>query len=397
MVQVHPGCVNVELHREGADRLEVFALWCKLWAVIGLIFQHVREAMQPSSRFGSAPRNRAIDLRSDTVTQPDADMRRAMAEAEVGDDVFGDDPTVGMIEERFAHLLGKEVSVLFPTGTQSNLSAILAHCGRGDEMLVGNRYHSYHDEAGGASALGGVAYCPLEVAADGSIEPQQIDQAVKADDPHYTKTRLLCLENTVAGTAVPLSRMREAAAAARRNGLAVHLDGARLFNAATALDENPASFAEVADTVSVCLSKGLGTPAGTMLASSRRLEHSIRRNRKILGGGMRQTGILAAAGLHALDHNVGRLQEDHRRAAALAEFLKNLPASAGFKVRLATNMVWFTPRPEDFAPLGEFLTAKGILVGLRRPTMRIVLHLGIGDEDIKLVAGEFGNFYRDET
>ena len=349
--------------------------------------------MQIYASSAASPRNRQIDLRSDTVTQPDPGMRRAMADAEVGDDVFGDDPTVRRIEERFADMVGKEVSVFFPTGTQSNLSAILAHCGRGDEMLVGNRFHTFHDEAGGASALGGVAYCPLPVAEDGSVEPHEIDQAVKADNPHYPRTRLLCIENTVAGTAVPLPRMREAAAAARRRGLAVHLDGARLFNAAAELGEKPSAVAEMADTVSVCLSKGLGTPAGTMLASSRKLEHPIRRNRKILGGGMRQTGILAAAGLHALDHNVERLHEDHRRAAMLAERLGNLPAGPEAKVKLATNMVWFTPGQADFAPLGEFLSERGILVAGRRPVMRIVLHLGISDEDIELVAGEFGNYY----
>ena len=350
--------------------------------------------MQPSTSSASPARNRLIDLRSDTVTRPDRAMRQAMADAEVGDDVFGDDPTVRRIEERFAELVGKEVSVFFPTGTQSNLSAILAHCARGDEMLVGNRYHSFHDEAGGASALGGVAYCPLPVAEDGSIDPQEIDQAVKADNPHYPRTRLLCIENTVAGTAVPLSRMREAAAAARRRGLAVHLDGARLFNAAAELGEKPSAVAEVADTVSVCLSKGLGTPAGTMLASHRKLEHSIRRNRKILGGGMRQTGILAAAGLHALDHNVERLNEDHRRAAILAERLGNLPIGSGAKVNLATNMVWFTPGQADFEPLGEFLAGRGILVGGRKPVMRIVMHLNVGDEDIDQVAEEFSNYYR---
>ena len=349
--------------------------------------------MQLSTSSALPPPNRLIDLRSDTVTQPDRAMRRAMADAEVGDDVFGDDPTVKRIEERFADMLGKEVSVFFPTGTQSNLSAILAHCGRGDEMLVGNRYHTFHDEAGGASALGGVAYCPLPVSEDGSIEPHEIDKAVKVDDPHYPRTRLLCIENTVAGTAVPLSRMREATAAARSRGLAVHLDGARLFNAATELGEKPSTVAEVADTVSVCLSKGLGTPAGTMLASCGKLEHSIRRNRKILGGGMRQTGILAAAGLHALDHNVERLHEDHRRASMLAERLGNLPAGSETTVKSATNMVWFTPRQTDFEPLREFLAGRGILVGGRKPVIRVVLHLGIGDEDIDQVAEGFSSYY----
>ena len=350
--------------------------------------------MQISTSQPTALRNRVTDMRSDTVTQPSEGMRQAMSRAQVGDDVFGDDPTVIEIEERFAEMLGKEVAVFFPTGTQSNLSAILAHCGRGDEILVGDRYHTYHDEAGGASALGGVAYCPLPVAADGSIAPEDIDAAVKADDPHYTQSRLLCLENTVAGTAVSLQKSGDAAKAGRRHGLSVHLDGARLFNAATDLEVEPAELAGIADTVSVCLSKGLGTPAGTMLAASRTLERSIRRNRKILGGGMRQTGILAAAGLYALDNNVERLHEDHRRAAQLAENLSGVTGNRGAQVKLATNMVWFTPAERDFKSLAEFLTSRGILVGARRPAMRIVVHLGISDDDIEIVSGAFLEFYR---
>ncbi len=349
--------------------------------------------MQISTHSSPTNRNRQIDLRSDTVTQPDAGMRQAMADAVVGDDVFGDDPCVIEIEERFAELLGKDIAVIFPTGTQSNLSAILSHCGRGDEILVGDCYHTYHDEAGGASALGGVAYCPLPVEPDGSIEPRSIKHAVKIDDPHYADTRLLCLENTVAGSAIPLSGMQAAADAARQCGLAVHLDGARLMNAATELGEHPSSLAEVADTVSVCLSKGLGCPAGTMLAASRNLERSIRRNRKILGGAMRQTGILAAAGLYALDNNVERIHEDHRRAAMLADRLEDLPASSETNVKLSTNMVWFTPREQEFERLRSFLSSKGILVAGRRPVMRLVVHLGIDDRDIDIAATEILKFY----
>ncbi len=351
--------------------------------------------MQISSEPFHAPRNRIIDLRSDTVTKPDNGMRRAMAEADVGDDVFGDDPTVNAIEAQFAELLGKDIAVFFPTGTQSNLSAILAHCGRGDEMLVGDRYHTYHDEAGGASALGGVAYCPLPVETDGSLDPDTINDAVKIDDSHYPRTRLLCLENTVAGKAVPVAKIQSSAAAARANHLSVHLDGARLFNAATELCVEPAAIAEVADTASVCLSKGLGTPAGTMLAANADLEHSIRRNRKILGGGMRQTGILAAAGLYAIKHNIDRLHEDHRRAALLHDRLANLPARHGAAAELATNMVWFTPGGDHARPLAEFLAGRGILIGSRPPVMRIVVHLGINDEDIEMVASEIEAYFRE--
>ena len=336
-----------------------------------------------------------IDLRSDTVTQPDPGMRDAMAAAEVGDDVYGDDPTVKLLEQRFARLLGKDASVFFPTGTQSNLAAILAHCGRGDEMLVGSNYHTYHYEAGGASVFGGIAVSPLPVASDGSIEAADIEAAVKADDPHYPQTKLLSIENTVAGNAIRRDRMMSAATAARNSGLSVHLDGARLFNAAAELGEEPASLAMAADTVSVCLSKGLGAPAGTMLSCGKRLERQIRRNRKILGGGMRQTGILAAAGLYALDRNIRRLSEDHRRAAALTARIADFSEEFGVRARSATNMVWMTPEPEDFEPLGKFLQTQGILVGRRRPTMRIVVHLGIGDDDIDAAAGAIHGYFMD--
>ena len=335
----------------------------------------------------------SVDLRSDTVTRPCAGMRRAMAEAKVGDDVFGDDPTVKELERRSAELLGKDAAVFFPTGTQSNLAAILSHCGRGDEMIVGRSYHTYAYEAGGASALGGVVFCPLQVDTDGALDPYEIASAVKADDPHNPRTRLLCLENTVSGKPLPHAAMESSARAAREHGLAIHLDGARIFNAAAALGTSASRIASVADSVSACLSKGLGTPAGTMLAGSEPFARMARRNRKILGGGMRQSGVLAAAGLYALEHNVGRLPEDHRRADLLADALRKLPASAELDVRHATNMLFVTPRKEDHASLISFLARRSVLVGNKFPTIRIVMHLGIGDDDVEAAAAAFKEFY----
>ena len=334
-----------------------------------------------------------VDLRSDTVTRPSVGMRRAMAEAKVGDDVLGDDPTVKELERRSAALLGKDEAVFFPTGTQSNLAAILSHCGRGDEMIVGRSYHTYAYEAGGASALGGVVFCPLRVGADGALDPDEIASAVKADDPHNPRTRLLCLENTVSGKPVPFVCMESSTRAAREHGLAIHLDGARIFNAAAALGMSASRIASLADSVSVCLSKGLGTPAGTMLAGSGPFARMARRNRKILGGGMRQSGVLAAAGLYALEHNVERLPEDHRRAGLLADALGKLPASAELDVSHATNMVFVTPRREDHASLISFLARRSVLVGNKFPTIRIVMHLGIGDDEVEAAAAAFKEFY----
>lgn len=345
------------------------------------------------SIIGKTSRNHVIDLRSDTVSKPTPGMRKAMAEADVGDDVYGDDPTVNALESRFAELLGKDVATFFPSGTQSNLAAMMSHCGRGDEILVGNSYHTFKSEAGGASALGGIVFCPLPIEPDCSLHPDVIRAAIKPDDPHMPRTRLLCLENTVSGTAIPLVTLTASAATARNAGLAIHLDGARLFNAATELGIHVRELASVADTVSVCLSKGLGSPAGTLLASSADLKPQIRRNRKILGGGMRQTGILASAAIYALDHHVDRLSEDHRRAKLLAEGLRSLPDGSGIEVRQATNMLFVTPRREDHGALVGHLAARGISVGTGVPTMRFVVHLGIDDSDIETTIDAFSEFY----
>ena len=333
------------------------------------------------------------DFRSDTVTQPSEGMLRAMTSTVVGDDVYGDDPTVNRLEKRFAEMLGKEMSVFFPSGTQSNLSAILAHCGRGSELLVGKIYHTYVFEAGGASVLGGVSFTPLPTEQDGSIRTEDIVAHVKPDDPHFPETRLLCLENTVNGAAIPLAKLRENSDRARELGLKVHLDGARLFNAATELAIAPSDIADIADTVSVCLSKGLGAPAGTMLAGSASMARSIRRNRKILGGGMRQSGYLAAAGLYALDNNLERLGEDHTRAKNLVGLLADLQDRPGIRISQNTNMVFLEPKPDDHQPLLQYLQSNGFLVTGKKPAFRFVTHLGIDDDDVVMFAQTIREYF----
>jgi threonine aldolase len=337
------------------------------------------------------------DLRSDTVTQPDAPMRQAIAEAQVGDDVYGDDPTVNELEAYAADLLGKEAAVFFPSGTQSNLSAVLAHCQRGEEVILGSGYHVYNNEAAGASVLGGVALYPIAEEPDGALSPEAIAAAVKPEDSHCPVSRLVSLENTFNGAAIALPRMEAAAAAGRQLGLSVHLDGARFFNAVTALDLSAEVFAATADTVSICLSKGLGAPAGSLLVGGTDLLKRARRWRKMLGGGMRQAGILAAAGLYALHHNVARLADDHQRAEALAKTLVDLTGDNGARVHRATNMVFFTPGQQDHGPLRQHMLDKGILIGAQYPTIRMVLHKDIDDSKLARVQTAFESYYAGKT
>lgn len=350
--------------------------------------------MYENSGMGKRSNSFKGDFRSDTVTQPTEGMLQAMASTPVGDDVYGDDPAVNELQETFAALVGKEMSVFFPSGTQSNLAAILTHCGRGSDLLVGNKYHTYVFEAGGASVLGGISFTPLPTEEDGSISNENIASHVKPDDPHFPETRLLCLENTVSGNALTVNVLRENAATARKFGLGVHLDGARLFNAAIELNVNPIEIANIADTVSVCLSKGLGAPVGTLLAGPACLERSIRRNRKILGGGMRQSGYLAAAGLYALDNHVNRLAEDHERARLLADSLDDLAVKSGVRITQKTNMVFFEPQPDEHQPLLDHLHSDGFLVTGKKPAFRFVTHLGIDDRDVEMFTYSIKNFYK---
>ena len=321
-----------------------------------------------------------IDLRSDTVTRPTPTMRAAMAAAEVGDDVFGDDPSVNALQQRIAAMLGKEAALFLPSGTQSNLCALMSHCGRGDEYIVGQMAHTYRWEGGGAAVLGSIQPQPLAQQADGSIVLADIEAAIKPDDAHFARTRLLTLENTWGGQILPQDYVEAATALARRKGLATHLDGARLFNAAVASGLPVAEIARHFDSVSVCFSKGLGAPVGSALVGTHELLARAHRIRKMLGGGMRQAGVLAAAALHALDHHVDRLAQDHANARALAEGLQGLP---GVTVQAPqTNILFVDVAPEKAAGVVDRLHAAGVwCTGLYR--LRFVTHLDVSANDIQ--------------
>lgn len=331
-----------------------------------------------------------VDLRSDTVTRPTAAMREAMAAAPLGDDVFGDDPTVNALQDRLAQALGFESALFVPTGTQSNLCAILAHCERGDEYIVGQMQHAYRWEGGGAAVFGSVQPQPLEHQPDGSLALEAIEAAIKPDDPHFARTRLLALENTLGGKVLPFGYLQQATALARSRGLATHLDGARLFNAAVAQAAVSGSdarsearrIAGLFDSVSVCFSKGLGAPVGSALCGSRDLIARARRIRKMAGGGMRQAGVLAAAASHALDHHVERLAQDHALARRLAEGLAGID---GVQVEAPQTNILFVdlagPAREKGAGLVEALGQQGVLAtGLYR--LRFVTHLDVDAEGV---------------
>jgi len=328
-----------------------------------------------------------IDLRSDTVTQPTAAMRDAMLSAPLGDDVFGDDPTVNALQQRIAELLGKEAALFVPSGTQSNLVAIMTHCGRGDEYLVGQMAHTYRWEAGGAAVLGSVQPQPIEHQPDGSLRLADIDAAIKPDDAHFARSRLLALENTIGGKALSMAYMADATALARKRGLATHLDGARLFNAAVELARGTGNDAKTQaraiaqhfDSASVCFSKGLGAPVGSALVGSREFIARAHRWRKMLGGGMRQAGVLAAAALHALEHHVDRLADDHALAKRLAAGLAGLP---GLTVETPqTNIVFADLAGDRAATLMPFLKSRGVLAtGLYK--LRFVTHLDVDGDGV---------------
>ncbi len=328
-----------------------------------------------------------IDFRSDTVTRPTLAMREAMARAEVGDDVFADDPTVNALQTRLAAMLGFEAALFMPTGTQSNLCALMAHCQRGDEYIVGQMAHTYRWEGGGAAVLGSIQPQPLPQQADGSIALADIEANIKPDDSHFARTRLLALENTWGGQVLPLPYLEAATTLARRRGLAAHLDGARLFNAAVAGARPGQSNIDAAreicshfDSVSVCFSKGLGAPVGSALCGSRELIDRAHRWRKMTGGGMRQVGLLAAAVHYALDHHIDRLADDHAHARQLAEGLQGLPGVTVHSPQ--TNILFVDLAPEKAAGAVERLRTAGILcTGLYR--LRLVTHLDVSAADVE--------------
>jgi threonine aldolase len=322
----------------------------------------------------------AIDLRSDTVTRPTAAMWDAMRAAPLGDDVFGDDPTVNALQARVAAELGFEEALFMPTGTQSNLCALMSHCERGDEYIVGQMAHTYRWEGGGAAVMGSIQPQPLPNQPDGTIALADIEAAIKPDDAHFARTRLIALENTWGGTVLPLSYLEAASALARKHGLAIHLDGARLFNGAVASGVSPREITKHFDSVSVCFSKGLGTPAGSALCGSRELMARARRVRKMAGGGMRQAGVLAAAAMHALDHHVARLADDHANARRIAEGLQGLHGVS--VVPPQSNIVFIDLAADKPNDVVARLRDSGVLAtGLYK--LRLVTHLDVSADDIE--------------
>ena len=317
-------------------------------------------------------------------------MRKAMARAEVGDDVYGDDPTVNRLQELAAEMLGKEASLFLPTGTQSNLCALLAHCERGDEYIVGQHAHTYMYEGGGAAVFGSIQPQPLDFQPNGTIDLGQAARAIKPKgDPHFPVTTLLCLENTVGGRVLPMDYLADARGFVDRHGLGLHLDGARVFNAAVRLDVDVLDIATNFDSVSVCLSKGLGAPAGSVLCGSSELIGKAHRWRKMLGGAMRQAGIIAAAGIHALENNVERLAEDHANAAQLAAALAGIDGLHLDPDTVQTNIIFANVDPAVRQACIDGLESRGILVAGRDDWLRLVTHLDFRPEDVETVARAF--------
>ncbi|HAP26662.1 MAG TPA: low-specificity L-threonine aldolase [Achromobacter sp.] len=335
-----------------------------------------------------------IDLRSDTVTRPDAAMLQAMANAPLGDDVMGDDPTVIRLQKTLAERTGKAAGLFFPSGTQSNLAALMAHCDRGDEYLVGQLAHTYKYEGGGAAVLASIQPQPIEHAPDGSLPLEKLAAALKPKgDPHFARTRLLALENTFHGKLIPAAYIQAATSWAREQALATHLDGARVFNAAVASGKPVAELCQPFDSVSICFSKGLGAPVGSVLVGSEELIGRAHRWRKMLGGGLRQSGVLAAACLYALEHNVERLAQDHENARLLAEGLGGI---AGVKVLSQdTNMVFVEFEPSRCDALTAALGKEDILMrAVYGGPTRLVTHLNVSADDVRRVVEAVGRHLR---
>lgn len=332
-----------------------------------------------------------IDLRSDTVTRPSAEMRRVMADAPVGDDVFGDDPTVNKLEETAAHMLGMEAAVFVPSGTQANLIALMTHCQRGDEYIVGQSAHTYKYEGGGAAVLGSIQPQPIDAEADGTLSLDLVKSKIKPDDPHFARTRLLALENTTDGKCLPNAYLAQARQFVDEHQLALHLDGARVFNAAVGTGVDVKEISKHFDSVSLCLSKGLGAPIGSVLCGNHAFIGQARRWRKMLGGGMRQAGIIAAAGLFALENNVGRLREDHENAKRLATALQGLKGVD--VVACSTNMV-FVDYDCDLSHWEAHLKRAGVLARVGKHT-RLVTHLDVSRVDIERVITAHKAFFEE--
>lgn len=334
-----------------------------------------------------------IDFRSDTVTQPTAGMMKAMMDAELGDDVFGEDPTVKTLESILAEHTAMEAAVFAPSGTQTNLMAIMAHCERGDEYIVGQTAHTYMWEGGGAAALGSVQPQPLDFERDGTLSLSKVAMVIKPVEDHHPRSRLLCLENTLSGKALPLDYLKTIPSFCREHGLSAHLDGARVFNAVVHSGVELHEISQHFDSISICLSKGLGAPVGSVLCGSRELIRKARRWRKVLGGGMRQAGLLAAAGIYALEHHVARLQEDHDHALLLAEQLAGIEH---IQVDSVSTNILFVKVNESYPQLQAHLHSQGILWP-KNPNksgqLRLVTHLDIHRIDIERTIQEAKKFY----
>jgi len=332
-----------------------------------------------------------IDLRSDTVTRPTSVMRAAMLAAEVGDDVFGDDPTVNLLQEKLADMVGMQAAVFMASGTQSNLCALMAHCRRGDEYIVGQHAHTYKYEGGGAAVLGSIQPQPIENASDGTLPIEKILASIKPDDSHFAITKLVALENTIGGTVIAESYMAKVKTLCMEKNLAFHLDGARVFNAAVKTGRDVKSICAHVDSVSICLSKGLGAPMGSVLCGSRDVIKQAKRLRKMLGGGMRQVGILAAAGIYALDNHVARLAEDHENATRLAA---GLGALGKFNVTVPdTNILFVDIAQKDIQALRAHMYNAGITLIVGERT-RLVTHLDVDKADIDRTIAAFASFVR---
>ncbi len=335
---------------------------------------------------------KTLDLRSDTVTRPTAGMLTAMSNAEVGDDVYGEDPTTNKLEKLGAEILQKEAALFCPSGTQSNLIALLTHCKRGDEYIVGQHAHTYKYEGGGAAVFGSIQPQPLDLQSDGTFDLDTVAGYIKDDDFHFARTRLLCLENTYGGLALPLDYLENCEEFAKNNNLLMHLDGARIFNAARKWDVPGSKIAKQFDSVSLCLSKGLGAPAGSLLCGNLDFIKEGRRWRKVLGGGMRQTGYLAAAGIYSLENNIDRLSEDQHNAEALARGLNEI---AEIEVRYddsQTNMIFITLPDQSLAGLHVYLRQHGIIIA-SGTAVRMVTHLEIDRKDVDFIIKVFTEFY----
>jgi len=332
-----------------------------------------------------------IDIRSDTVTRPCKQMRKVMAEAEVGDAVYGDDPSVNQLQELGAEISGQEASLYVCSGVQSNLIALLTHCARGDEYIVGQDAHTYKYEGGGAAVLGSIQPQPIEISSDGSLDLNKVASVIKENDFHFARSKLLSIENTTSGKVLPQSYLNDAVIFCKKHQLKLHMDGARVANAAVAQNETISNLVSNFDSVSICLSKGLGAPVGSLLCASRDFIKEAKHWQKMLGGGMRQAGIIAAAGIYALKNNINRLSIDHENALILSNALKEIESLQDISVN--TNIIKFSLPEDKVESLNNFLIEKKIKASVSS-NMRIVTHLDVSSKNIEYIIDAFKIFFR---